>query len=52
MKEFERYLKALIEAYGTTEGKPLNLDEETVLKWGKKLRSIIADEIIDFNGPN
>jgi len=45
MKGFEQYLKALIECYGTTKGKPLNLDDETIMKMGEKLRSLIAEEI-------
>lgn len=45
MKEFERYLKALLECFGTTEGKPCHLEDETVIRWGEKLRSLIAEEI-------
>ena len=44
MKTFEKYIKALIEFFGTTEGNPLNLDDETVIKIGQKLRAILADE--------
>ena len=47
MKKFEEYLKAVIELYGTTRGNPCNLDDATVIKIGAKLRSLVAEEIIE-----
>ena len=45
LTDFEKYLKSVIEAYGTTEGHSYNMPEDSVRKLSKKLLDIAKAEI-------
>lgn len=49
LTEFDKYIKALLEAFGTQEGKPCNLTNDSIKRESKKLLELARKEISKYN---